>query len=418
MIGDTWYPSWAADGKLYSPWTDGFRTAPSRRPGPAKKRPRATPQSLATIRCTSPSQTPASIPAARHPTQAATPAPISFTTASGTLEPIASTIQTATPRGAQLGHFGTVCRIPLLDRLRKDLDRHAAHARPPALRRTGQARRPAEDGRSARGRFWKEHAVLAGRQSLPGRPRGDDPDAKPRAANLSWVTGDQIYMARVLPSPQNMNDASKYEFFAGHDAEGNPIWTHDFAKIKPLVDWNNNCGGAAITYNPGLKKYLLCINDGGDTVSKMNTYILESDRITGPWKLVVYMRNFGEQAYFANIPSKFISADGRTAWLCYSANFTNVALPKLPKVKFDPPAGHAAGEAAPMVWQEIKLLPVADVARKTENRPLPNPCRGGEIGSPDPSAASEPGRAEHRAGVVRQIESRCDAKVVRRAMRR
>ena len=24
MIGDTWYPSWAADGNLYSPWTDGF----------------------------------------------------------------------------------------------------------------------------------------------------------------------------------------------------------------------------------------------------------------------------------------------------------------------------------------------------------------------------------------------------------
>ena len=30
---------------------------------------------------------------------------------------------------------------------------------------------------------------------------------------------------------------------------------------------------------------------------------------------------FGQQAYFVNIPSKFISADGRTLWLCYSANF-------------------------------------------------------------------------------------------------
>jgi hypothetical protein len=35
------------------------------------------------------------------------------------------------------------------------------------------------------------------------------------------------------------------------------------------------------------------------------------------------MKDFGEQGYFVNIPSKFISKDGRTAWLSYSANFTN-----------------------------------------------------------------------------------------------
>jgi hypothetical protein len=38
--------------------------------------------------------------------------------------------------------------------------------------------------------------------------------------------------------------------------------------------------------------------------------------------MVAYMKDFGEQAYFLNFPSKFISADGRTLWLCYSANFS------------------------------------------------------------------------------------------------
>ena len=33
------------------------------------------------------------------------------------------------------------------------------------------------------------------------------------------------------------------------------------------------------------------------------------------------MSKFGKQGYFLNFPSKFISADGRTAWLSYSANF-------------------------------------------------------------------------------------------------
>jgi hypothetical protein len=54
---------------------------------------------------------------------------------------------------------------------------------------------------------------------------------------------------------------------------------------------------------------------------KYDSYILESDAVTGPWKLVTYMKDFGEEGYFLNFPSKFISSDGRTLWLCYSANF-------------------------------------------------------------------------------------------------
>ena len=33
------------------------------------------------------------------------------------------------------------------------------------------------------------------------------------------------------------------------------------------------------------------------------------------------MNKFGRQGYFVNFPSKFISTDGRTAWLGYSVNF-------------------------------------------------------------------------------------------------
>jgi hypothetical protein len=33
------------------------------------------------------------------------------------------------------------------------------------------------------------------------------------------------------------------------------------------------------------------------------------------------LKHFGEQAYFVNLPSKFIDPDGCTAWLCYSGNF-------------------------------------------------------------------------------------------------
>jgi hypothetical protein len=68
----------------------------------------------------------------------------------------------------------------------------------------------------------------------------------------------------------------------------------------------------------------------------MHTYILEADTITGPWRMVTYMRNFGEHAYFVNIPSKFISPDGRTFWLCYSANFCDGYNGEAP-LKANPP---------------------------------------------------------------------------------
>ncbi|MDR3269613.1 MAG: hypothetical protein LBT83_11190 [Tannerella sp.] len=151
---------------------------------------------------------------------------------------------------------------------------------------------------------------------------GSEPDdPNPRFWDSSWITGDNIYILRVTPSEENMNDASKWEFYAGKDVNGNAVWTNDFSQIKPLLEWNNNMGCVTVTYNPGLKKYLMCVTDGGNTCAKMNTYLLESDSLTGDWKLITYMKSFGEQAYFVNIPSKFISKDGQTMWLLYSGNY-------------------------------------------------------------------------------------------------
>jgi hypothetical protein len=167
--------------------------------------------------------------------------------------------------------------------------------------------------------------------------------------NLSWISADQVYLARVTPSPETINDLKAYEFFAGHDAEGKALWSNDFTKIKPLLEWNNHMGCVTATWVPGLKKYLMCVTDGWPTVATMNSYILEADTITGPWRMVAYLKNFGEQAYFLNFPGKFISEDGRTLWLCYSANFSTgwngVEL------EFNPPGGRYG-----LCLHEIKLV--------------------------------------------------------------
>ncbi len=348
---DTWYPSWAANGNLYSPWTDGKVGSVSSTSYGNK----AT-TGYATIL----GNDPLHLQIVNVGVYPGNPAPYEGRYPCGSL----------VYNG--VWYYGTYCLLdsdhdpgkglnwdilgPFVG-FRYSLDYGKTwHDTPrtPAHPLFGE---PASPGGKVK--MGSPHFVDFGK-NMQYSPDGKaylvgqgaiDPDPYPRPANLSWITGDQIYMARVRPGIQNMNNRAAYEFFAGYDSSQRPIWTRDFAKIKPLVDWNNNCGCVTMTYNAGLKKFLMCITDGGNTISKFNTYILESDHVSGPWKLVVYMRAFGEQGYFVNIPSKFISQDGRTAWLCYAANFSN-GNPNWNTHYRDIPPGGGYG----MNLQEIKLL--------------------------------------------------------------
>ena len=81
----------------------------------------------------------------------------------------------------------------------------------------------------------------------------------------------------------------------------------------------------------------------------MNTYLLESASLDGDWKIIAYMEDFGEQAYFVNIPSKFISDDGEQMWLLYSGNFATDWNDM--KIVENPPGSHYG-----LVFQKIQLL--------------------------------------------------------------
>jgi hypothetical protein len=175
-----------------------------------------------------------------------------------------------------------------------------------------------------------------------------DDDADPRPHNASWINGDAVYLLRVPPGIDTMNDPAAYEFFAGHDASGAPIWSGQWDDMKPLLEWDDNMGCVTITYNAPLKRYLMAVTDGTDTLRPYNSYILEAPDVTGPWKLVTYMKNFGEQAYFITFPGKFIGGNGTDLWMMYSGNYANyfgIGLkPNLPGSRYG------------LVVQKIKLL--------------------------------------------------------------
>ncbi len=319
---DTWYPSWASDGSMYSPWTDG---------------------SVNGLACLSfgkeavtgfakiIGEDPLNLQVIEQGVVASDPAPYEGRYPCGTLV------------HDGVWYYGTYCLHPSFAS-----EHNGRSYNWPWLGPFVGFRHSMDFGKSWIQSPCTPAAPLFGESALNGEPvkigaphfvdfgrnlehspdgkaylvaHGASDGANRRYGYNSWITGDEIYLIRVTPTVENMNDASKYEFFAGHDAQQEAIWERDFSKIKPIAAWKDNMGCVTMTYNAPLKKYLLCVTDGVDTMSQFNTYILESDRVTGPWKLVTYMKQFGTQAYFVNIPSKFIAVDGLTFWLCYSANF-------------------------------------------------------------------------------------------------
>jgi len=183
-------------------------------------------------------------------------------------------------------------------------------------------------------------------------------------ADCSWISSDQIHLVRVTLSIENINDVAQYEFFAGHDNNRIPIWTRDFSAIKPIMEWEDNAGCVTMTWNEPLKTYFMCVTygyrKGGGGNTDYDTYVLESDAVTGPWRLVTYMKGFGPQAYFVNLPSKFISSDGRTLWLCYSANWSRRGI-----------RGNPPGSRYALCLQEFRLLTPAEKKRDRPAGPPP-----------------------------------------------
>ncbi|MEN6663933.1 MAG: hypothetical protein ABFD85_08035 [Phycisphaerae bacterium] len=331
---DTWYPSWAADGNLYSPWTDGVVNG---------------------MRCYS---VPGPLKTGNAVITGEDPMKLTVTPL-GVIKALAEPYQGRYPCGSLVYKGVWYYATYALDKATYQWDTLGPMVGFRVSKDFGKTwtETPLTPAKPLFGESGKNGGKI--KMGTPhvvdfGRDMQHSPDGKMylvghgatrKDAPCTWVSGDQIYMARVTPSPENINDISKYEFFAGHDAKGQPIWAKDFSQIKPLLEWNERLGCVTITYNAPLKKYLLCTTNGGITgEGTFDTTILEADAITGPYRLIAHLPAFGAQAYFLNFPSKFISPDGRTLWLWYSANWQH----KLPA---DPPGSRYA-----LCVVELKLL--------------------------------------------------------------
>ena len=354
---DTWYPSWAPDGAMYSGWTDGEIAEESVHSNGKRAR---------TGNAKIVGDDPLRLSVTSLGSEAASPEPYGGRYPSANLVyngiwyygTYAVDFDLSKPEYRDQYSWAICGPVPGF-RISKDYGKTwiASPLSPekPLFPESGKAGRQVKIGTPHFVDFGKnmEHspdgkAYLVGHGALENDPA-------PRIAGNSWIAGDAAYLARVTPSPQTINDPAAWEFFAGRAADGKPVWSRNFADIKPLAAWRHRMGCTTITYNAPLRKYLMCVTDGWPGVEDMNSYLLEADEITGPYRLITFMAKFGRQGYFLTFPSKFIAADGRTAWLSYSANFHKNYFGN--RTVADP-----IGSRYAWTLQEVKLLDPAGAA--------------------------------------------------------
>lgn len=129
----------------------------------------------------------------------------------------------------------------------------------------------------------------------------------------------QIALLRV--AKKQIEDRKSYEFFAGTDGDGKPRWVKDVAKRKPTwVDEKNGTHRMAVSYNPGLKRYLLTTM----TVNRDGWIgMYDAPEPWGPWTTVHLGRNpdlWGGKTILYTFVNKWASKDGRDFVLVFTRN--------------------------------------------------------------------------------------------------
>jgi len=130
-----------------------------------------------------------------------------------------------------------------------------------------------------------------------------------------------IVLGRVRPDRIPYRES--YNFFSGLDQVGEPIWSRDIARRKPIFTDPNGTQRIAITYNAPLRRYLLTTSHrppGSRATHTAALGIFDAPEPWGPWTTVYYNDDWsrGCRTYHHKFPAKWISRDGRSLWLLFS----------------------------------------------------------------------------------------------------
>jgi len=124
---------------------------------------------------------------------------------------------------------------------------------------------------------------------------------------------DQVVLAR-LPRA-HIADREAYEFFAGLDPDGAPMWAKDIDRRQPVFRYPQHCARLDVVYDPAVGRYLMALgyNQTG------GWGLFDAPEPWGPWTVAFHTEDWGLGATHGyRLPSKWIRPDGRTLYLVFS----------------------------------------------------------------------------------------------------
>jgi hypothetical protein len=149
----------------------------------------------------------------------------------------------------------------------------------------------------------------------------------PELKSSSWDVQKpgEITLMRVPRS--GLSSRSQYEYFAGLDGGGSPVWTGDMNGRRPVFqDRENGVMTVSVSYNPGLGRYFLITEH--TTGMRGNIGIYDAPEPWGPWTTVLFESGFGTPGidattFFWNFSNKWLSADGRDFTMVFTGVSSN-----------------------------------------------------------------------------------------------
>jgi len=142
-----------------------------------------------------------------------------------------------------------------------------------------------------------------------------------QANDSAYGFSPDIVMARV--PRQHVPERNRYEFFAGLDKAQQPRWSSDLEQRQPVFTDPHGTQRVSITYDAGLKRYLLTTSHrppGSQATHTPALGVFDAPEPWGPWTTVFYSSDWSGTArtYHHKFPTKWMSRDGRSLWLLYS----------------------------------------------------------------------------------------------------
>ncbi len=149
------------------------------------------------------------------------------------------------------------------------------------------------------------------------------------------------YLARVPKVPANaIESLGNWEYYAGKDASGNPLWSGTSALAQPVWTDTNNGQWLSVTFDRAIGRYIAYNDHGyacGGQPCEREVSLFDAPSPWGPWTTFDYEEEFDNVGCGSNcladgaevswfMMQKWFSSDGLTIWPEYSSTGSYATL--------------------------------------------------------------------------------------------